>query len=165
MLGGKSIELESRSGFGAVFSFVLPVTLAKTVSMPVFNGGDEKRLSLRHISVLVAEDWELNRHLLEQILHQLEISDITFVYNGVQAVEAVSQREFSLILMDLQMPVMGGIEAARKIRRKGISTPILALTAHAMKEDQKHCMNAGMNDYLSKPYKIEDIARAIHKFV
>jgi CheY-like chemotaxis protein len=65
--------------------------------------------------------------------------------------------------MDVQMPVMGGIEATRIIRESHPDIPILAVTAHAMKEDQQQCLAAGMNDYLSKPYRIEEIVQALKR--
>lgn len=166
LLGGDGIELESEPGSGSIFSFKLPIKVAATGEVREepsntpfdFRGLDEVR-------ILVAEDWELNRLLLTQILHDIGIDHITFVKNGRQAVEAVADTRipFSLILMDVQMPVMGGIEATRIIRQTDPDIPIIAVTAHAMKEDQLQCLDAGMNDYLSKPYKIEEIVQALKK--
>jgi CheY-like chemotaxis protein len=136
----------------------------------VTEGGAKAELSVDFsargdISILVAEDWEMNRLLLGQILNAIGIADVTFVANGEEAVAAVQngRKAFSLILMDVQMPVMGGIEATRLIRRTAPNIPILAVTAHAMKEDEEQCLAAGMNDYLSKPYKIEEIVLALQR--
>jgi len=166
LLGGDDIYLTSREGIGSVFSFVLPIVVAAGVAE------DQPELpqnidfaARKDIRILVAEDWELNRLLLGQILSDIGIFDITFVVNGREVVDALekSDRPYSLILMDVQMPVMGGIEATRAIRRSQPDIPILALTAHAMKEDQQQCLAAGMNDYLSKPYKIEEIIQALKR--
>lgn len=166
LLGGEDISLTSRQGMGSVFSFVLPALVTAGVS------DDWQELSeivdfreRKDIRILAAEDWELNRLLLGQILGDIGLSDITFVNNGQEAVDALtnSDQHYTLILMDLQMPVMGGIEATQVIRKTHPEIPIVAVTAHAMKEDQQQCLAAGMNDYLSKPYKIEEIAQTMKK--
>ncbi len=166
LLGGEDITLDSEVGKGSVFSFVLPVRLVNVVT----EGGAKAEISVDFsargdISILVAEDWEMNRLLLGQILKAIGITDVTFVVDGKEAVAAVQngRKAFSLILMDVQMPVMGGIEATRLIRQTAPNIPILAVTAHAMKEDEAQCLAAGMNDYLSKPYKIEEIVLALQR--
>ncbi|MBU1566463.1 MAG: response regulator [Proteobacteria bacterium] len=166
ILGGEDISLTSHQGLGSVFSFILPVLVTAGVS--------EERQKLsenadfcahKDMRILAAEDWELNRLLLGQILSDIGFSDITFVNNGREAVDALenSDQPYTLILMDLQMPVMGGIEATRVIRKTHPDIPIVAVTAHAMKEDQQQCLAAGMNDYLSKPYKIEEIIQTLKR--
>ncbi len=168
LLGGNDIALESQEGRGSVFSFVLPVRLVAAAE----GQGPEVEVEVDFsgrgdISILVAEDWELNRVLLGQILRDIGIANVTFVNNGQDAVDAVQHGsiDYSLILMDLQMPVMGGIEATRIIRRAFPNLPILAVTAHAMKQDQQQCLAAGMNDYLSKPYRIEEIILALKRIL
>ncbi len=166
LLGGDDIRLTSREGLGSVFSFILPVVVA--------DGAGEDRPEMlekidfrerKDIRILAAEDWEMNRLLLAQILGEIGIANLTFVHNGREAVEAVESCDspYTLILMDVQMPVMGGIEATQAIRKNHPDIPILAVTAHAMKEDQQQCLAAGMNDYLSKPYNIEEIAQALKR--
>ena len=168
LLGGEEIALESQEGRGSIFSFVLPVRIVTSVVPEKVLSEVRVDFSDRDdISILVAEDWELNRLLLGQILKDIGIAKVTFVNNGQEAVEAVllGSNAFTLILMDVQMPVMGGIEATRIIRRSHPSLPILAVTAHAMKEDQEQCLAAGMNDYLSKPYHIEEIVLALKRVI
>jgi PAS domain S-box-containing protein len=166
LLGGDDINLISHEGVGSVFSFTLPVEVAGGAGEERPGHQESIDFSERQdIRILVAEDWELNRVLLSQILKEIGLADITFVSNGREAIDALTtcERPYSLILMDLQMPVMGGIEATRIIRRTHPDIPILAVTAHAMKEDQQQCLAAGMNDYLSKPYRIEEIVQALQR--
>jgi PAS domain S-box-containing protein len=166
LLGGAGIQLESTPGVGSVFSFILPVTVAAGVKEKVPALQERVSFSDRpDIRILAAEDWELNRLLLKKILEDIGLPQVTFVGNGREAVETLrtSATPFSLILMDVQMPVMGGIEATRIIRESHPDIPILAVTAHAMKEDQQQCLAAGMNDYLSKPYRIEEIVQALKR--
>ncbi len=106
------------------------------------------------LRVLVAEDHAVNQRLMQRLLerrgHQVHIVD-----NGADAIEALHQQPFDLVLMDVQMPHMDGFQATRAIRHREITTgehlPIVALTAHAMKGDQERCLEAGMDAYISKP--------------
>jgi PAS domain S-box-containing protein len=166
LLGGEDIFWTSRQGGGSIFSFVLPVLVTAGASYETQEQSEIVDFRDRKdIRILAAEDWELNRLLLGQILSDIGLSDITFVNNGREAVDALknSDQPYTLILMDLQMPVMGGLEATRVIRNTHPDIPIVAVTAHAMKEDQQQCLEAGMNDYLSKPYKIEEIVQAMKR--
>jgi CheY-like chemotaxis protein len=104
--------------------------------------------------ILVAEDNEVNQIVVEQIL--LEAGrDYKIVDNGQLAVDAYKEQRPQLILMDVSMPVMNGLEATEAIRaleeESGERTPIIGLTAHALKGDREVCMKAGMDDYMSKP--------------
>ncbi|MBC7928401.1 MAG: response regulator [Bryobacteraceae bacterium] len=120
----------------------------------------------RPLSILVAEDNAVNqklaRSILEKAFHRVEL-----VWNGEQAVAATTQRTFDLILMDVQMPVMDGLEATRRIREwergQGISSkiPIIALTASAMRSDREKCAGAGMDGYLSKPFRSNELLQLI----
>jgi CheY-like chemotaxis protein len=106
--------------------------------------------------ILVAEDNEANQFLIKAIT-KAESWEITMVDDGEQAIEAYKKDAFDLILMDVQMPILNGYEATRVIRDieagKGIHTPIIALTAYAMKSDKDQCIEAGMDDYIAKPFK------------
>lgn len=108
------------------------------------------------IKILVAEDNEANQFLIKAITKSMDW-EITLVDDGEQAVEAYKTGGFDLIMMDVQMPVLNGYEATKIIRKleaeKGIHTPIVALTAYAMKSDKDSCIEAGMDDYISKPFK------------
>jgi CheY-like chemotaxis protein len=91
---------------------------------------------------------------------------VVVVRDGIEAVEKFHSQKFDLVLMDVQMPEMGGIEATARIREMeaGLRTPILALTAHAMSGDQQRCLNAGMDDYLAKPIHASTLIGLIKKY-
>jgi len=101
---------------------------------------------------------------LVQLILKSHKYHLTIVSNGKQAVDAVKNNRFDLILMDCQMPTMDGYEAT-KIIRKTHSTPIIALTAHANDENIEECLAAGMNSYLCKPYRQAQLVQIVEKFL
>ena len=101
-------------------------------------------------SVLVVEDNPANRMLIDTLLKKHGLA-ATLTENGKQAVEAALAGDFDLILMDMQMPVMNGYEATTLLREKGLTVPIIALTASVMVGDRQKCIEAGCDDFLSKP--------------
>ena len=121
------------------------------------------------IEILVAEDQLINRKVISQFLER-EGWDVELVENGKQAVETLMKhpRRFSLVLMDVQMPVMDGFEATQKIRQAEAGTnmhvPIVAMTAHAMKGDKEKCLEAGMDSYLAKPVNPNELYAMVLKF-
>jgi CheY-like chemotaxis protein len=122
----------------------------------------------RCLDVLLVEDNVVNQKLILHVLAKRKYL-VTVAGNGLLAVEALEHRPFDLVLMDIQMPEMGGIEATKIIRateaKTGAHTPIVALTAHAMKGDRERCLEAGMDGYLSKPVKSRDLFDAIDRLV
>jgi signal transduction histidine kinase/CheY-like chemotaxis protein/streptogramin lyase len=117
----------------------------------------------RPLRILVAEDNEVNRRLARRLLERLGHSVVT-AGNGREVVAMLGRERIDLILMDVQMPEMDGLEATRKIRQAepaGQRTPIIALTAHAMTGDREDCLAAGMDAYVTKPIRAEDLHRAI----
>ena len=118
-------------------------------------------------SVLVVEDMKVNQLLMAKILEKLNC-DVQFASNGSEAVEKLSNENFDIVFMDCQMPIMDGFEATSKIRKQEASsdrhTTIIALTADAMTGDREKCLNAGMDDYLNKPFKPEQITEMLKKW-
>ena len=118
------------------------------------------RESRRHLKILLVEDNAVNRKLAVRVLerrgHEVEVAN-----NGLEALAILEEKSFCLILMDIQMPEMDGLEATRVIREKEQGTdthiPIVAMTAHAMKGDREHCLEVGMDGYVSKPIKAEEL--------
>lgn len=116
------------------------------------------------LRILLAEDNIINQKVASGIL-QREGYEVTIVNNGLEAVEALENQTFCVVLMDVQMPMMDGLEATSVIRQRekasGRRVPIIALTAHAMKEDRERCLSAGMDDYTTKPIDPLELKKAI----
>lgn len=115
------------------------------------------------IRVLLVEDNRTNQQLAVEILHSLG-HEVELADNGRSAVEKVAGNQYDLILMDVQMPVMSGLEATRKIREFNSEIPIVAMTAGAMKEDREACLEAGMNDHMAKPFYQKDVEIIIREY-
>ena len=113
------------------------------------------------LRILLAEDNAVNQKLAIGILTKLG-HQVTVANNGVEALQQIEDAEFDLVLMDVQMPEMDGLEATRELRRRESRSdqhvPVVALTAHAMKGDRERCCEAGMDDYLTKPIRLQDMA-------
>jgi len=118
------------------------------------------------LKILVAEDQPINQRIIVQLLGKRGW-DVTTANNGLEAMHKAHEKEFDIILMDVMMPEMDGFEATRLIRQdadgKNFKTPIIALTANAMKGDKEQCIAAGMNDYISKPINPEEVFQTIEK--
>ncbi len=122
-----------------------------------------------HLDILVAEDNKVNQMVFSQILDQTELNYL-IVGNGKRAVETHAKRNPRMILMDVSMPEMNGLEATRKIREIESATPdrhtpIVGVTAHALKGDRERCINAGMDDYVSKPVSSEKLSGVIERWL
>jgi PAS domain S-box-containing protein len=122
----------------------------------------------RSLSFLVAEDNAVNQRLIARLLEKRGHS-VVLAQNGREALEALAQRTFDIVLMDGQMPEMDGFEATKLIRQKekgsGKHLPIIALTAHAMQGDKERCLACGMDGYVSKPIKLEELFSVVEKVV
>ena len=118
------------------------------------------------IRLISADDVEINQRLLQKYLENENIA-ITKVYNGEDLIEALDNNQYHIILVDIQMPIMTGLEATLIIRenQKYSNIPIIALSAHSSQEDIDEIINAGANDYLVKPVKKEEIINKIYKWV
>lgn len=172
LLGG-SLMLQSDQEQGSVFSLRVParVDVCETDSTigraPIRTSYAKKAPSPDSMytgHVLVAEDVPTNQRLLQLILERIGLK-VTVVENGDRAVEEATSRSFDLILMDVQMPGQNGLDATRELRLKGMSIPIVALTAHIMREDRQECINAGCNAYLSKPIDRGELIQVIERYL
>ncbi len=168
LMGGK-IQLESTLGQGSTFTCTIPVCIAneeeqkalavsRVVSEEQVKEDDEaqKIASLKGKQILIAEDNLINQEIVAAMLDEYALS-IDFADNGQEAVKAVQEKEYALIFMDLQMPIMNGLDATKEIRNLGEriaylnEVPIIAMTANVMSEDRILCEQAGMNDHVGKP--------------
>lgn len=156
-LMNSSIEVSSMVGEGSVFTFYLTCQIAtkEEVSHLVKEEKTTEELNL-NAHCLVVEDNEINIKVLTKRLEKMGAS-FSIAKNGKEAVEAIMREGFDIIFMDLQMPVMDGITATQEIRKQGIETPIIAMTANVQESDRKKCFEAGMNSFIGKPFKKADI--------
>ena len=152
---------------GTTISFFIIVQPAAAV---LSEKTPEETITCEHVQpkhVLVVEDEHINALVVSSMLEKIGHT-ATVVDNGYKALELLEKESFDCILMDIQMPQMDGIETARAIRQNKSDncseTPIIALTAHAMKGDKELFLEAGMNDYLTKPVEIEDLQKVLRKY-
>lgn len=122
--------------------------------------------NLRGAKVLLVEDNEVNQELAIELLEDIEVA-VTLAENGIQAIEKAKQKDFDLILMDMQMPVMDGIQASKILRSESRydNIPIIALSANAMVDDIKKCKDAGMEDHISKPINVNILYNTMAKWI
>ena len=161
-----TISVKSKEGEGAVFEVVLPFNISFKK-----NGGKENNVdrfkSLKGKRILLAEDNEMNQKLVIMYLTKYDVQ-MDLAENGHQALKAVKSNAYDLVLMDIQMPEMDGLEASEKIRElegdKG-KIPIIAMTAHAFKEEVENCFKVGMNAHISKPIEKEAFLTLITSLV
>ena len=116
------------------------------------------------LRILLAEDNPTTQSLVSAIMEQMGF-DLTIVENGQAAVEFLEKEVVDLVLMDCQMPQMDGFTATAQLRAKGIETPVVALTASVREEDQEQCLAAGMNDFLSKPFRLSEMRAILQKWL
>ncbi|MDD3354626.1 ATP-binding protein [Zoogloea sp.] len=162
LMGGQ-LALESTPGQGACFHFTLPCLMPEGVAQVAAPAEQPLPVVAREaaLRVLLVEDNPINQQLALRLLERKGYH-VLLAENGQQALDALVQGAFDIVLMDMQMPVMDGLEATRRIRareaREGLRpTPILAMTANAMAGDREVCLEAGMDDYLAKPIKAAEL--------
>jgi signal transduction histidine kinase/ActR/RegA family two-component response regulator len=169
-LMGGNIGLKSKIGEGAEFWFTLP--LERSTKAPVFgktaNNVRAITTTTKTNMILVVEDNPVNAKVASLQLRKLGYA-ADIARNGREAVEATAKHVYDLVLMDIQMPEMDGLEATKLIRIRELQTrqhvPIIALTAHAMACDREKCINAGMQDYLTKPPTLDSLSTALKKWI
>jgi signal transduction histidine kinase len=150
---GGIISVDSTPDVGSVFRFKIPVAL-QSHPFPVIQHNVESTMQprLTGVRVLLVEDNVINQIVAKELLNDVGVL-VETVDNGSLACDKVLSciTQYDVILMDIQMPVMDGIDATRKIRESGFTLPIIAMTAHAMDEEKQRCLRVGMNDHISKP--------------
>lgn len=163
IMGGELL-IESHKGRGTIVT--IDVSLTETTEKQTNTNSTEiGKVDLSEINILAVEDNELNKMVLQVVLKKYGCT-IEMASNGEEALDILNDKSFDLILMDVQMPIMDGIEATRIIREKrNLKTPIIALSANALREEVAICKNAGMNDYLVKPYSERQLLDAILQHV
>ena len=169
-LMGGTLSCTSQPGKGSVFSFVLPLKKAekKSNDMPsASHAARPYKTEKIDLHVLVAEDNITNQDVFSTMLKTFGCT-VDIAATGIDAKNKFIAFKPDIILMDCQMPKMDGYQACREIRKHeaplGIHTPIIAITAHAMADDRKNCRDAGMDDFLTKPFMMEDLLEIIKKW-
>ena len=152
MMGGR-IDVESTVGQGSRFSLRLPIEAISAGPALAEPGDETVDLVAASARILVAEDNTSNQRVIDYFLRPVGAA-VTIVSDGQQALEALAQAPFDLVLMDMQMPVMDGLEATRRLRASGgvnANIPVIALTANVMEEQKRACFEAGMTGHVAKP--------------
>jgi len=163
-----TIRVSSKQNEGTEFTFTIPYTISKELmernSLKIFTN-DETQLKESNIKILVTEDNAMNQSLMKHLLDDWNL-DFDIVNNGEEAIEALKQKKYSLVLMDIQMPQMDGYTATMKIRNELKSDiPIIAMTAHAMAGEREKCLSYGMDEYIPKPIRENELFKIINNIL
>lgn len=167
MMGGR-IWVENNAGKGATFQFTITAKAAKSEpirqsgsGIPAKTGIGAKKNELKSLRILLAEDNAINQkvalHMLKRLGYNADVAA-----NGLEVLQALERLPYDVVLMDVQMPEMDGFDASRRIREQWPSGPkIIAITAYALEGDRERCLQAGMDEYISKPIQLEELKKAL----
>jgi hypothetical protein len=168
LMGGDA-GVVSTPGVGSTFWFTARLGKDKSTTQikPAIQSESAETILTRNFKgkrLLIAEDEPLNRVLIQDILATME-AELDMAENGAEALEMARQNQYDLILMDMQMPQMNGLDATREIRKLpgGCKVPIIALTGNAFGDDRQRCLEAGMNDFITKPFNMKTLFETILK--
>lgn len=160
-LMGGTIAVETESGRGSTFRFTIVGEPVPPDAASADPSRPSERVAARRLRILLAEDEAINRIVVLGMLQHFGY-DADSVNDGLELLEALEHRSYDVVLMDVQMPGMDGLEVTRRIRAANGRQPyIIALTAHALAGDRERCLAAGMNDYLSKPLGLNELRDAL----
>lgn len=165
LMGGE-IKVNSQKGVGSQFYFTIKLEEEKKDKKKLkLNISNDREL--KEEKILLVEDNTVNKLVIEKMLREIGYNKIKTASNGVEALKLMDNYQFDIILMDIEMPELDGIETVKIIRKKeeiiGIHTPIIATTAYALKGDKEKFLSNGMDDYISKPIDINELAKILNK--
>lgn len=163
---GGSLLAQSEEGSGSIFTLRIPLAVSPASRADVRRPAVDLQRQEQPFNVLLVEDNEVNRTVVQAMLHSLGCR-VEVAVNGEQAVDMARNGNYALILMDCRLPVMDGYQATRQIRQiPGLETlPIVALTANVLQGDRDACLQAGMDDYLAKPFKHADLQQVLQRWL
>ncbi|MFG0288435.1 MAG: ATP-binding protein [Rhodopirellula sp. JB044] len=173
---GGTLNVLSKPGMGSTFRLELPLSTAdltdlvspaelkKSSENRNSDGANSDLTSLPPKLVLVVDDGEANRRLIDLVLTRAGATVVS-ANNGLEAIERVAEQTPALILMDMQMPVLDGYTATRRLRDAGFAEPIVALTGNAMRGDREKCVDAGCDDFMTKPINIDQLLELVSEYL